>query len=246
MPELGVLGRSEGRQHRPLVGHLPLHVFHPGQPLERGAEVVRGDQRHRGPDLVDHQLHPQLGGVVHDDEEHLVVMIREWLLRTEQLVQVQVAAVVEPTQVAFDAVFQGPDVAVGHARLQWGRSTLYCECLTCVNPTHYRRFPDDQSNGSSRVSSVIRSAASGHSPTRKSRSPSTKSCQSKPGETTVDSRLQAAGPPAAPTEEPCHQLAGTWNCGCWPANASLPTRTSCRAPCASISSMRSGEPAWWK
>jgi hypothetical protein len=32
------------------------------------------------------------------------VVIREWLLGTEKLVQVQVAALVQATQVAFDAV----------------------------------------------------------------------------------------------------------------------------------------------
>ena len=48
----------------------------------------------------------------------------------------------------------------------------------------------------------------GQSATSCSRSPRTKSCQSKPGDTTVETRLH--GPSV---DEPCHQLAGTWNCG---------------------------------
>jgi hypothetical protein len=46
---------------------------------------------------VDHQLQPQLAGLVLDDEQQLVVVrgIAGALLRPEQLVQVQVRAVVE-------------------------------------------------------------------------------------------------------------------------------------------------------
>jgi hypothetical protein len=49
-----------------------------------------GDGRRK---LVDHQLHPQLGGLVLDDEQHLVVVRRARLLRAEQAVEAEVAAV---------------------------------------------------------------------------------------------------------------------------------------------------------
>src|SRR6185437_1894744 len=47
------------------------------------------------PELVQHQAHPQLRGLVHDDEQHLVVLEGERLLRIEELVEVQVLAVGE-------------------------------------------------------------------------------------------------------------------------------------------------------
>jgi hypothetical protein len=42
---------------------------------------------------VHQQLHPELGSLVLDDEQHLVVVRRARLLRGEQQVEVQVAAV---------------------------------------------------------------------------------------------------------------------------------------------------------
>ncbi len=54
-----------------------------------------------GLQLVDHQLHPQLGGLVLDDEQHLVVpwrrarTARERVLRRQQPVEPQVARIGE-------------------------------------------------------------------------------------------------------------------------------------------------------
>ena len=43
--------------------------------------------------LVDRELHPQLGGLMLHDEQHLVVVARARLLRAQHLVQAQVVAV---------------------------------------------------------------------------------------------------------------------------------------------------------
>ena len=71
-----------------------------------------GEQAARRAQLVDQQLDPQLGGLVLDDEQHLVVVIRERHLRVQQLVQVQVAGVVQAGEVSFDAVLEPAQVAV--------------------------------------------------------------------------------------------------------------------------------------
>jgi hypothetical protein len=59
--------------------------------------------------LVGEQLQPQLRGLVLDDEEHLVVVRRvgQRLLRGQQLIQAQIAAVGEPAlQVGVDTCFE--------------------------------------------------------------------------------------------------------------------------------------------
>ena len=112
--ELGVFAGGEGGQHRPLVGHLLLDVLDPGQPFQCRPQLVGRDQRHGGAQLVDDQLHPEFGGLVLDDEQHLVVPVRQRDLRAEQLVEVQVAAVVEPAQVCLDALFERADVRTVH------------------------------------------------------------------------------------------------------------------------------------
>jgi len=43
--------------------------------------------------LVQHQPHPQLRYLVHDDEQHLVVLTRQGLLRRQELLELQVFAV---------------------------------------------------------------------------------------------------------------------------------------------------------
>ena len=52
--------------------------------LKHGASSSALHVRDRRRELVDHQLHPQLGGLVLDDEQHLVVVRRARLLRREQ------------------------------------------------------------------------------------------------------------------------------------------------------------------
>ena len=66
---------------------------HARQHLERRLQVVVANVVARRGELVDGELHPQLGSLVLDDEHHLVVVARARLLRPEELVQVQVIAV---------------------------------------------------------------------------------------------------------------------------------------------------------
>ena len=46
--------------------------------------------------LVQRELHPQLGDLMDDDEEHLVVMLRDGFLRAEETIELQVAPVGHP------------------------------------------------------------------------------------------------------------------------------------------------------
>jgi hypothetical protein len=66
---------------------------HPRQHLEGLVELVRRDPALGRHQLVQHQLHPQLGGLVLHDEQHLVVRRRERALRPEQGIELQVVAV---------------------------------------------------------------------------------------------------------------------------------------------------------
>ena len=87
--ELGVLGGGERGQHRPLLGQRLLDVLDPGEALERGREVVGPQQVAGRAQLVQHQLEPELGGLVLDDEEQLVVLRRhaQGVLGAQELVQ---------------------------------------------------------------------------------------------------------------------------------------------------------------
>ena len=94
-----VLGRRQRLQHRPLLEELPLDQLDAREDLEAGLQPVRAHVAHAAPELVDHQLHPQLGRLVLDDEQHLVVAAArpcvggERLLRGQQPVEAQVARV---------------------------------------------------------------------------------------------------------------------------------------------------------
>ena len=95
--ELGVLGRGEGLQDAPLVQELRLDVLDPGEDLERALEVVVADELDRRPQLVEHELEPELRRLVLDDEQHLVVVgrIAERPLGGEEVVEPEVRGVVE-------------------------------------------------------------------------------------------------------------------------------------------------------
>ncbi len=49
--------------------------------------------RRRGAQLVQHQLHPQFGRLVDDDEQHLVMLIGDRLLAIEELTEAQIVAI---------------------------------------------------------------------------------------------------------------------------------------------------------
>ena len=65
----------------------------PGEHLEGALQLVARDRGDRRAQLVQHQLHPQLAGLVLDDEQHLVVRAASAVLRAEHRVEVQVVAV---------------------------------------------------------------------------------------------------------------------------------------------------------
>ena len=61
--------------------------------LNDGPEIVATDVFARGGQLVQAQLHPQLGRLVDDDEQHLVVLDRDRALRAQELLEPEVLAV---------------------------------------------------------------------------------------------------------------------------------------------------------
>src|SRR5690606_31028518 len=107
--ELHVFGRRQRLQHRPLRGQLVQHPLAARDHLAELPDPVVAQVVHRRGQLVDQQLQPQLAGLVLDDEQHLVVVrrVRQRLLRGQQPVQPQVAAVAQAAvQVGVDAVLE--------------------------------------------------------------------------------------------------------------------------------------------
>ena len=72
-PERLVFGGRQRFQHRPLLEELLLDQLDAREDLEAGVETIVAHEGDRRLELVDHQLHPQLGRLMLDDEEHLVV-----------------------------------------------------------------------------------------------------------------------------------------------------------------------------
>ena len=104
-------------------------MLDPRQPLERGGEVVGGQQRARRAQLVDEQLEPELGGLVLDDEQQLVVLRRVALrlLGGEQEVEPQVVAVRHLLpEVALDAGLEVPVSGLLHAAKVVGAVAVPC------------------------------------------------------------------------------------------------------------------------
>ena len=91
--EFQVFGGRERLEHRPLLEELPLDLLHAREDLEAGREAVGAHMADCGGELVDHELHPELGGLVLDDEQHLVVVRRARPLRREQHLEREIAAV---------------------------------------------------------------------------------------------------------------------------------------------------------
>ena len=80
------------------------------------AFLVLRDAGPRGRDLVDGEAHPELGGLVLDDEQHLVVGVGEGGLGGEDQVEAEVVAVGHaPGEVGLRA-FDAGVVGVGHVR----------------------------------------------------------------------------------------------------------------------------------
>ena len=74
-----------------------LHLLHAIQDLDRARQLVALQAFDRGVELVQDQLEPQLGDLMLDDEQHLVVLgrIADRLLRAQQLVELQIGVVAD-------------------------------------------------------------------------------------------------------------------------------------------------------
>jgi hypothetical protein len=88
-----VFGGRERREHVPRLVELRHDPRDAREHLECRLQVVAAHVADGGAQLVDHELHPQLGGLVLDDEQHLVVIGGARALRREQAVQSQVVPV---------------------------------------------------------------------------------------------------------------------------------------------------------
>ena len=91
--ELGVFAGRHGPEHIPRAGELLEDAGDAGKHLEGGLQPVLADRLHRRADLVDGELHPELRGLVLDDEEQLVMRRRQRLLRVEHALEMQVIAI---------------------------------------------------------------------------------------------------------------------------------------------------------
>ncbi len=92
-PDGAVLGRCHRGQHVPGMDQLFHDLGHAREHLEGRRQVALGDMVDRGAQLVQHELHPQLAGLVLHDEEHFIVVGRERLLRIQDRVELQVVAI---------------------------------------------------------------------------------------------------------------------------------------------------------
>ena len=130
--ELGVLGRRQGGQHRPLLGEGALDVLDPGDALEGLRQLVGAQQVAGAGELVQHELQPELGGLVLDDEQQLVVVLgrAHGVLGTQQGLEVEVAAVAHPLpEVGDDARVELARVLLDRQRMPpstWASSLTSC------------------------------------------------------------------------------------------------------------------------
>ena len=80
--ELEIIDGRQRREHVPRQGHHRLDAADPRHRLVGLGEAVLPDTSVTAkPQLVQHLLHPQLLGLVDDDEQHFVVEVRQRLLR---------------------------------------------------------------------------------------------------------------------------------------------------------------------
>ena len=108
--ELDVLDRGQGLEHRPLLEHLLLDGLDARQALQGGGDLVDAEQGDGRSKLVHELLEPELGDLVLNDEQHLVVMVGERLLGGEQGIEVQVARIGElAAQVGGDTLLDRPE-----------------------------------------------------------------------------------------------------------------------------------------
>ena len=77
MPEIVAKGQvvrgRHGGEHIPGLNDLRLDARHPAQGLESHRRPIAANAVKGSVQLVNHELEPQLGRLMEDDEEHLVV-----------------------------------------------------------------------------------------------------------------------------------------------------------------------------
>ena len=104
-PNGAVFRWRHGGQHVPCVHQLFHDARHPSQGLESRSRTIGRHVFDGRAEFVQHQLHPQLAGLMLDDEQHLVVVGRQGCLRIQQSVQLQIVAVAHvPREVETGAV----------------------------------------------------------------------------------------------------------------------------------------------
>ena len=91
--KLAILAGRERSQHIPRVNQLLHDARDARAHLERGRQVVAPHLLARGAQFVQDQLQPQLGRLMLDDEQHLVVVAGQQFLRAQHLVERQVIAI---------------------------------------------------------------------------------------------------------------------------------------------------------
>ena len=127
-PDARVLAGRQRLEHAPLLDQLLLHVLDPGDALERAIEPVFAKVADGRLQFGDDQLHPQLRGLVLDDEQQLVVVVRRAarLLGGQQHVETQVSGVTQAVaEVGGDADFQRAVDGIGHGDAEQGGRTVY-------------------------------------------------------------------------------------------------------------------------
>src|SRR6185437_13548163 len=126
--KMGVFARRHGPQDVPGVVELLENPRDAGQHLEGGLNVVAGDRLARRADLVNREPHPQFRHLMLDDEQHLVMRVRERLLRAENLVEMKIVAIAHATFKGRFGAFRGgvvrapPAHVTASRRLYSGRS----------------------------------------------------------------------------------------------------------------------------
>ena len=92
-----VLRWCHGGQNIPCVHQLLHDAADTRQFFEGIGQLVGGNISHGRGQLMAHQLHPQLAGLVLHDEQHFVVVRRERLLGIQDGIELQVVAIAHAT-----------------------------------------------------------------------------------------------------------------------------------------------------
>lgn len=82
MAELDILGGRERGEHAPLREQLGLDVLDAGEHFEGELEFVASNESKCFSEFVDDELEPELGGLVLDDEQQLVVVLGDESVRS--------------------------------------------------------------------------------------------------------------------------------------------------------------------